>query len=184
MMLVTLSLFVTIVITTLNGNVWGGRADLRNIFLQTPPPGDFAIVTHTDYVVRQGFDQASLLIWQDHNNYIRLSTVYSGGRRWQVVRELGGRPFSEEIPNTIGDRVWMKISRRGRTYSCSVSVDGKVWWPVGPPLAADFSDVRVGLSAASPGGGRKADAAFDFFRINALSPRPDPVLGSPSAPQR
>jgi beta-xylosidase len=173
-----------LVITTLNGNVWGNRADLRNVFLQTPAPSDFEVVTYTDYVVRQGFDQASLLIWQDHNNYIRLSNVYSGGRRWQIVRELGGETFSEQLPNTIGDRVWMKITRRGRTYSCSVSVDGKAWWPVGPPLAADFSEVRVGIAAASPGGGRKADAAFEFFRISTPAPRAAPALGNPTAPRR
>ncbi|MFG0259672.1 MAG: family 43 glycosylhydrolase [Phycisphaerales bacterium JB041] len=174
-------------ISTQGGNVWGDKYDLRNLFLQPAGPGDFEIITKTDFVVRQGFDNVSLFVWCDHNNYIRLSNVYAGGRKWQVVRELGGRPVLHESPNTIGDEVWMKITRRGRTYSCAVSADGSTWWPVGPPLAADFSEVQVGLWAGTPGNDRRADAAFDFFRVGTPPPLGGPSLGvqaQPSGPSR
>ncbi|MDQ7014028.1 MAG: family 43 glycosylhydrolase [Planctomycetota bacterium] len=171
-----------LVITTQPGNVWGEKYDLRNLFLQPTRPGDFEIITKTDFKVRQGYDQVSLVVWQDHNNYIRLSNVYAGGRRWQAVRELGGKPVLNEIPNTIGDDVWMKITRRGRTYSCEVSVDGETWWLIGPPLAADFTEVQVGLWAGSPGNGRRADAEFEFFRVGVPAPLATPTLGTPSVP--
>ena len=170
-----------LVITTLDGDVFNERYDLRNVFLQATNPGDFEVVTRTDFVVRQGFDQAGLIVWQDHNNYIRLSNAFVGGRRWIITRELGGQAVNQDLPNTMGDAVWMKIARRGRTYECSVSADGERWWPVGIPLAADFSEVQVGLAAASPRGGRRADAAFDFFRVN--TPVAGPRLGAPSAPR-
>lgn len=172
-----------LVITTQPGGFWGERFDVKNLFLQHAAQGDFEIVTKTDFVVRQNFEQVSLIAWQDHNNYVRLSNVYAGGRRWQIVRELGGRPWSQEIPNTIGDEVWMRITRRGRTYSCAVSVDGRQWWPVGPPLAADFTEVQVGLSAASPGSERRAEAAFEFFRISAPTPPGGATLGDPAPPR-
>ncbi|VAX35910.1 hypothetical protein MNBD_PLANCTO03-1396, partial [hydrothermal vent metagenome] len=172
-----------LVVTTHNGDVWGARYDLKNLFLQTPPAGDFEIVTKINFRVQQNYDQVFLVIWQDHNNYVRLGNVYAGGRRWQMVRELGGRPEQTLVPNTIGDDVWMKITRRGRSYECAVSVDGKAWWPVGPPMAADFSEVQVGLGAASPGGGRKAKAAFEFFRYRPLPARGGGRLGEPSVPK-
>lgn len=171
-----------LVISTQGGNVWGDKYDLRNLFLQPTGPGDFEIITKTDFVVRQGFDNVSLFVWEDHNNYIRLSNVYAGGRKWQVVRELGGKPVLHETPNIIGDEVWMKVTRRGRTYSCSVSADGEKWWPVGPPLAADFSEVQVGLWAGSPGNDRRADAEFEFFRVGTPAPLNKPSLGLPSVP--
>jgi beta-xylosidase len=172
-----------LVITTQEGNVWGERFDLRNIFLTTPAPGDFEIVTRTDFVVRQGFDQVGLVVWQDHNNYIRLSNAFVGGRRWLVTRELGGRPENQDFPNTIGDSVWMKITKRGRTYECSVSANGESWWPVGIPLAADFGEIQVGLVACTPGSGRRADASFEFFRLSTPSARPR-LGGGPFAPGR
>lgn len=173
-----------LVISTQGGNVWGAKYDLHNLFLQATGPGDFEIITKTDFVVRQGYDQVSLVVWEDHNNYIRLSNVYAGGRKWQAVRELGGQPVLHETPNTIGDQVWMRIIRRGRTYSCSVSVDGERWWPVGPPLAADFSEVQVGLWAGTPGNERRTDVEFDFFRVGTPAPLTGPTLGGPSVPQR
>ena len=78
----------------------------------------------------------------------------------------------------------MKIARHGRTYQCSVSVNGERWWPVGPPLAADFPEVKVGLGAASPGGTRKAEGSFDFFRVGAGGAILGPQIGAPSAPRR
>ncbi len=172
-----------LVVTTLDGDVWGARYDLRNLFLQTPSAGDFEILTRINFRVQQNYDQVFLIIWQDHNNYVRLGNVYAGGRRWQVVRELGGKPTQDLTPNTIGDDVWMKITRRGRTYQCAVSVDGEAWWPVGPPMAADFGEVQVGLGAAAPGGGRRAKAAFEFFRYRALPVHGGAVLGTPSVPK-
>lgn len=171
-----------LVINAQEGNVLNDRYDLRNIFLATAPGGDFEITTRTDFVVRQGYDQAGLVIWQDHNNYIRLSNAFVGGRRWLITRELGGRPQSWDFPNTIGDDVWMKITRRGRSYECEVSADGQKWWPVGIPLAADFGEVQVGLIACTPGSGRRVDVGFEFFRVG--TPVTGPRLGGPFAPSR
>lgn len=172
-----------LVITTQDGDVWGSRFDLRNVFLQSPLPGDFEIVARVELRVQRNFDQAFLIIWGDHNNYIRLSHAYVGGRRWQIVRELNGEVYREEVPNTIGDNVWMKITKRGRSYQCEVSLAGQKWWPVGPPLAADFPEIQVGLGAACPGAGRRIDAEFDFFRVDGGTPS-GPRLGTPSTPGR
>lgn len=169
-------------ITTQQGNAWQSRFDLRNLFLQTAQPGDFEAVTRVNFQVRQNFEQAFITAWGDHNNYIRLANVFDGGRRWQIIRELGGETFSEEYPNTIGDTVWMKLARHGRTYECSVSVDGKSWWPVGPPLAADFAEVQVGIGAISPGSTRKAEASFEFFRFSSGG-TVGPTLGTPTPPR-
>lgn len=155
-----------LVITTQDGDLWQSRYDLRNLFLQAAPSGDFEAITRTDYKVSRNFDQVMLVAWGDHNSYVRLSNVYSGGRRWQVTRELGGEVRTFETPNTLGDAVWMKLTRRGRTIQFAVSGDGSAWYPVGPPLLTDFAELAVGVSASSPGSGRRGDAGFEFFRVS------------------
>ncbi|MBK7405730.1 MAG: DUF1349 domain-containing protein [Phycisphaerales bacterium] len=170
-------------ITPQQGNVWQSRFDIKNLFLQAVPPGDFEAATRVNFQVRQNFEQVFITAWQDHNNYIRLANVFDGGRRWQVIRELGGETFSEEYPNTIGDTVWMKIARHGRTYECSVSVDGRSWWPVGPPLSADFAEVQAGIGAICPGSSRKSEASFEFFRFSSGG-IVGSGLGQPSPPGR
>lgn len=170
-----------LVISTRNGDIRGTRFDLNNLFLQNAPTGDFDVVTWTDFKVQRAYDQAFLVVWQDHANFIRLANVFDDARRWHVTRELAGEATVEAVPNTIGDEVWMKISRRGRTYTCSVSLDGKDWFVVGTPQFADFTEVKIGIGAACPAGNRRADAAFDFFRVSAPTPA-GPRLGVPSVP--
>ncbi|HZW08412.1 MAG TPA: family 43 glycosylhydrolase [Phycisphaerales bacterium] len=174
-----------LMISTFDGTAAGTRYDLRNLFLQAPPPGDFEVETRAELSVRQNPQQAYITVWCDHNNYVRLANSYGLNTRvWQVTRELGGEPYVFEAPNTLGDEVWMKIARHGRTYQCSVSVNGERWWPVGPPLAADFPEVKIGLGAASPGGTRKAEGSFDFFRVSTGGAILGPQIGAPAAPRR
>lgn len=172
-----------LILSTRDGDVWGPRFDLTNLFLQHAPQGDFDAVTWTDFKAQRPNEQAFIIVWQDHANYIRLGNVFDDGRRWQLVRELGGEPASSMVPNTIGDAVWMRISRRGRTYTGSVSYDGRDWYTIGPPQFADFTEVKIGIGAACPGGSRSAEAAFDFFRVTGPTPAQGPRLGSPSAPR-
>jgi beta-xylosidase len=173
----------SLVITTQDGDMWGPRFDIRNLFLQSPLPGDFQFDTRVRLRVQRNYDQAFLIVWQDHDNYIRLSHAWVGGRRWQVVRELEGEIVRHEVPNTIGDSPWMRISKRGRSYQCEASLDGTKWWPVGPPLAADFGEIQIGLGATCPGGGRNVDAEFELFRFRGGTPAAT-RLGTPSAPSR
>lgn len=169
-----------LIISTFDGTSTGSRFDLRNLFLQTPAAGDFEVVTKADLSLRQSPQQAYIIAWEDHNHYVRLAHTYGANTRaWQVTRELGGEPYTFEAPNTLGDSVWMKIIKRGRTYSCHVSINGQTWWPVGPPLAADFAEVQAGVGAASPGGSAKADAAFEFFRVGAGGAISGPRFGRP-----
>jgi beta-xylosidase len=174
-----------LVISTFDGTATGTRYDLRNLFVQAAPPGDFEVVTRADLSVRQNPQQVYITAWCDHNNFIRLANSYGlNSRVWQLTRELGGEPYFFEAPNTLGDEVWMKITRRGRTYQSYVSINGERWWPLGPPLAADFPEVKVGIGAASPGGTRKAEGSFDFFRVSAGGAILGPRIDTPTPPRR
>lgn len=166
-----------------DGEVTGDRFDLSNLFLQAAPAGDFDTVTRTELKLQRPGEQVFLIVWQDHANFIRLANSFQDGRRWQVVRELGGIPSVTTVPNTIGDAVWMRISRRGRTYNCSVSLDGAQWYPVGAPQFADLTEVKVGIGGAAAGAGRAAEAPFDFFRLTPAAPEGGPRLGRPEAPR-
>lgn len=174
-----------LIISTSDGTATGPRYDIRNLFLQAAPPSDFEVSTRAEISVKSNPQQLLLTVWQDHNNYIRLANTYGlSSRSWQITRELGGEPFTFEVPNVMGDAVWMKILKRGRSYSCQVSINGQDWTNVGPPLAADFTELQVGITAASPGGSRRAEGSFDFFRVTAPGRTAAPTLGQPTVPPR
>ncbi len=174
-----------LVINTKDSDSWGTRFDLSNLFLQAAPTGDFRIIAHVDFRVRYDYELAYIIIWQDHNNFIRLGNVHAGRRAWHITRELDGKPEYLSQPNTMSDTIWMRITKRGRSYSFSVSLDGVDWWPVGQPLFADFSEIQVGLGAISPGNRNHRPVHFKEFRIepiNRINPTEQFQLGSPSHP--
>lgn len=169
-----------LVISTQDGDLWKTRGDVRNMFLQWAPNDDFEIILRPEFRPQRNFDQAFLIVYQDHNNYVRFSNGWIDTRRWQVAHQVDGEFRDFVTPNTLGDTCWMKMVRRGRSISCYASLDGQRWYAVGGSYLADFSEVRVGFGASTPGTGRRMDVAFDFFRVQ----RPDAtrLLGTPDRP--
>ncbi len=169
-----------LVISTQDGDLWKTRGDVRNMFLQWAPNEDFEIILRPEFRPQRNFDQAFLIIYQDHNNYVRFSNGWIDTRRWQVAHQVDGEFRDFITPNTLGDVCWMKMVRRGRSISCYASLDGQRWYAVGGSYLADFSEVRVGFGASTPGSGRRTDVAFDFFRVQR--PEPPRLLGTPDRP--
>lgn len=96
-------------IQTEEGNVWRFRRNARNLFLQKAPDGDFAIKTKVMVTPEMNYEQAMLLVWSDHNNYIKLSTLYDNGLKFEAASESGGDYSSYFMENTIGGAVYLKI---------------------------------------------------------------------------
>jgi beta-xylosidase len=153
-----------LVVRTQNGDAHELRSDLRNLFLQYPPSGDFDVTTRVSVSPGRDYEQAALYLWQDHNHFVKLAVVHAGGVRVEVADEIDGRYVSggRELP--VGPETWLRIRRRGDRHEFLVGGDGTDWTSLGTRHAA-LRDLRVGIGAAAPVSGRAIPAAFDFLRF-------------------
>ncbi len=158
-----------LVIRTQNGDLHRTRSDARNIFLQHAPPGDFQVTTRVRFAPGQNYEQAFLCVYQDHNNYLRLSHVHAGERVVEAACEVDGEYMNSGNPVPAeGETLWLRVVKRGPRYTSAVSADGRQWTLAGRAWEATFAAPKVGLGAIAPGSGRALDAAFELFGFEPL----------------
>lgn len=98
------------------------------------------------------FNAATLLIWQDENNFVRLDRagMHKAGQRYHQtyyhINQDGKRTvqLSQGLP--VQDS-WLQLERRSSKITAGWSVDGKTWktYPVQDAKLAD--KVKVGVAA-------------------------------------
>jgi beta-xylosidase len=155
----------SLVIQTQEGEVKEMRADLRNLFLTTPPRGDFAVSTHVRFHAEQDLEQAFICLWQNHNNFVRLSAIHDGKTKFQIASEHDAKYEASTFDNTIGDDLYLRLERRNGSVAFKISSNGQVWQPLGDPIKIDLLDPRVGLGADSAQSRRDVPARFDFLHF-------------------
>ncbi len=151
-------------IHTGDGDMWKKRADFQNLFLQHAPQGDFVVKTQVEFHPAQNFEQAFLIVYQDHDNYVRLSHAYDDDLEFLAAHEVAGRFRFTSMSNTIGSNVFLAIRKEGTRYTMSVSVDNAKWHCIGH-CEAHFERLMVGIGAISPGSESRRTAAFSSFII-------------------
>ena len=170
-----------LVITTLDGDIHRERSDMSNLFLQYAPAEDFEIETKVSFNPEQNYEQVMLVVWQDHNNYLRLSYVYAEELRIESACEINGEFKSQNIPLSIslkgskgdspfskggeGDFVLLKIKKKKNHYDFFYSRNGSKWKKVGKGYNVNFNDLKVGINATAPVSQRNITAEFDYFRL-------------------
>jgi regulation of enolase protein 1 (concanavalin A-like superfamily) len=158
----------SLVIQTQEGEAKEMRADLRNLFLTTPPRGDFAVSTHLRFHAEQDLEQAFICLWQNHNNFIRLSAIHDGKAKFEIASEHDAKYEASTFDNTIGNDLYLRLERRDGTVAFKISSNGQVWQPLGDAMKLDkldLPDPRVGLGADSAQSRRDLPARFDFLHF-------------------
>ena len=164
-----------LVITTLEGDIHRERSDIKNLFLQYAPKGDFEIETKVSFNPEQNYEQVMLVVWQDHNNYLRLSYVYAEELKIEAACEINGEFKSRNVligvqnsnipqPPSKGE-YYLKIKKKKNHYDFFYSKNGNKWVEIGGGYIADFNDLKVGINATAPVSQRNRPAEFDYFRI-------------------
>ena len=161
-----------VVISTTDGDVAERRDDQNNLFLQyAPVAGDFEVITRVIVDPRVDYQNAFVILWQDHDNFIKLATVHDQRPRLEVAIETGATYKSQLFDNTLGADLRLRITRMDGRYSFAASADGRRWKPLVTDLPDTLKDLRVGFGAASPGTKESTVASFDYFRFTPLSPK-------------
>lgn len=157
-----------LVITAQDGETYEDRHDYGNMFLQHAPDGDFFVYTEVQMSTTSKCEQASIYVWQDDDNYIRMSKGYLGfwgSQEFEAVKEENGSPSSWTASNNMGDTVKIGIQKIGNTYTCSYWNNSQ-WELVGSSMTASFFPIKIGITAMSPGSGAAKTASFKSFILS------------------
>jgi uncharacterized protein (DUF608 family)/regulation of enolase protein 1 (concanavalin A-like superfamily) len=154
-------------ITTQTGDIYQTYADAKNILLQNAG-GDFTITTKVTFKPAQDYQQAGLIVYQDDNNYVKISRAYVLGNYFQFAKEVGGVFTDEVVADSIaGNTYYLKITKSGNNYTCFYSSDGTNFIQAGTTQSVSLGTIKIGLIACNsypPDSELNAD--FDYFDKN------------------
>lgn len=169
-------------ITTQRGTIHGaekaaGEPSARNLFLIDNPlskDADFVMTTCiSDFTPTQAYQQAGLLCYDDDDNYAKFSyepNGNKGGQLFILVLETEAKP--QHFPAAeVSDlkRVWMRLTKHGKSYEYATSTDGKSFTVHGAQEWGDGAPKKLGLVAKNggPDGVPEIEANFDFFELRS-----------------
>jgi predicted amidohydrolase YtcJ len=157
-------------ITTQRGGIVGPGSTQRNLLLAAVPAGDYQITTKVTIAPSQNFQHAAILVYQDGDNYVELNRAFANGQTVNFDHEAGG-----VIANTqrfeAATTLFLRIIKRGTTYSGYYSPDGQAWVLAGQ-CSANLVAPRIGLGAGNgPDSVPEIPADFDFFKLEPAGTR-------------
>ena len=148
----------------------------RNLLLRQAPEGRFEISTRVQFTPTINFQSAGLHIYEDEENFIRLSRAFCHldpfpdacvGNGIYFDNVILGESISPNVKIEVSKQyeAYLKIVRDGSTYTGYYSDDGETWVLVGQHIA-DLKTIRVGLVAS--GSDFRINADFDYFTIHVI----------------
>lgn len=158
-------------------NVEGGYVVAHsnfNLLLRPAPEENFQIETKITFRPTDNFQFAGLIIYQSDSNFVQAgrefcSAVgcvgdglyldsYKGGL---AVKPSAGHAYSE------GDTIWIRLSRRGNSYTLGASTDNQVWFSLGT-YTIDINPLQIGLVTGQALADKVLPASFDYFEVRGL----------------
>lgn len=136
-------------ITATRGDLWAGANTATNLLLRQPTDSDFSIITQVTIAPFLPAQQAGLLVYQDDDNYVRLTRGLMGtSNKVEFASEQSGAPTALQV-DASSTTVFLAITKNGALYSGYYSLDGLSWNLVtqnqNPTL--NIQRARVGIGA-------------------------------------
>jgi beta-lactamase regulating signal transducer with metallopeptidase domain/regulation of enolase protein 1 (concanavalin A-like superfamily) len=176
----------TLTITTQEGHFKEANADYKNLFLIDTPGSqgqDFQITTClSGFRPLQAYNQAGLICWDDEDNYLQwiFQKMSRRGLRFAAGVEAAGPTRYTYVPaGGPFDRLWLRVTKRGSSYECASSTDGKSFTVHTVEQWGDGSPKQIGLFAinGSLTNPPEVDASFEFFEVNSAGAQAAPITG-------
>lgn len=151
-------------ITTQNGGVYETNEKQKNVLLMPAPRGNFRIVTKATIDPTQNYQYAGLMVYDGRNNYVQINRAFTDGNSFNFDVETRGVPINKRVPASE-TTFYLRITKRGNTYTGDYSLDGQTWTTVGKGIAS-LQDARIGICASNNLPGKpQIPADFDFFGL-------------------
>jgi regulation of enolase protein 1 (concanavalin A-like superfamily) len=156
----------------------------NNLVLQ-PALGDWTMTSKLTFSAAPNAptQQGGIISYQDDDNYLKfdleaasatdleLRISLEDSRQTnpavssnpiQVNQTLNRTPMNGVLPTD--NTIWLRMTKRGYTYTTSYSVDGNTWVPVWS-TGATLSNIKVGLFAFGGAAPTGPGVAFDYFHV-------------------
>jgi len=147
------------------GGLIGPGGDAKNILLTTAPFGNYQITSLVTIAPVESFQGAAVYIYQDDDNYIKISRRYGGtGQMITYRQEVEGVHSAYNMDETA-TTVYLRISRAGDLYDGTYSVDGATWFTIGQ-FSQVFDNPKIGLGSESGPSLMEIPSDYDFFQLD------------------
>jgi arabinan endo-1,5-alpha-L-arabinosidase len=169
----------SLTLTTRNSSLYEGDNRPVNVVLRDAPSRDYDLITRLRFAPEQDYEQAGLLLWAGQDEYVQLTYSHQGGRAFLAGLEHQRRGSLELVENTVGNDVFLRISRHGDELTFAYSTDALLWTAIGQPVHSTVAYLKVGVFSSSAGSGRAVPASFGYVAATPylrLPQRPDPAL--------
>ena len=176
----------SLTITPETGDLVTTNNTAKNILLQTAL-GDWTMTSKLTFsaLPNAATQQGGIIAYQDDDNYlkfdleatsptnIQLSTSLEDSLQSnpavstspiQVNQTLNTTPMNGVLPND--NTIWLRMTKKGHTYTTSYSLNGSTWVPVWS-TGATLKNIKTGLFAFNgPATTTNLQVAFDFFHVS------------------
>jgi regulation of enolase protein 1 (concanavalin A-like superfamily) len=178
-------------IVTQKGSIWQKNDTLRNQFvLERSLPANYVVTAKVAMTLRSQNQWTGMLLYLDADNYLEVGYWGKpwGSNVWRKAvfakelegqtnvlefepREIGGQPGVPKLdfmgPTKDPENVWLRVEKKGNTFSASFSMDGRNWHKIGDHTMLRMSGAKLSLMASNETSGDSAEVAaeFDFVEI-------------------
>ncbi|MFH1485264.1 MAG: DUF1349 domain-containing protein [Chloroflexota bacterium] len=165
----------------------------HNLLLQSPPTGDFEMVTKVDFAPGANYQQAGLIAYESDAVSARLVRSFvNGGQVISFTTSMRGwSDFASSNTPFTGTTAHLKIRRTGTTWEGYFSSDGTTWTLLAARGVTELDNYKIGVAAFNgwPADAPESIADFDYFRVipatsttNAATPTPAGSATMPTPP--
>lgn len=150
----------------------------KNLLKQAAPPGDYDVTVRVQFAPSRDFQKAGVIISQGDGNAVYLfrgacfnpAMAFCNDDAIYFEKWEQGNFLMQSLDPWTHTDTYLRLSKRGASYTGYASTDGVSWTEVGTWYAPGITDPRPGLVAHNPvddpdpAGIIPAD--FDFFRLD------------------
>ncbi|RKQ93981.1 glucose/arabinose dehydrogenase [Solirubrobacter pauli] len=167
-------------IRTFDADISGAdNGPIENLILQTPPSGDWVAETKMTAPLGDAWQLAGFMLFSDVDHYVKYDVVADNDpgaakvRRVELRGENGGGAFGPtgagdiEPPASATDTWWLRLTKKGNTYTGAISADGTTWVQSPGSVTVALSNPAIGLMGIGPAQAAPIDVDFEYFRIGA-----------------
>ena len=166
------------------GDLWEGINNTRNcLFRDLPPEWTSIRLKIASFNPVQNNQQATLLAYQDDDNYVQISRTFEVFNRIMFTNEVGGTAINlNSNEESATSDVFLRLDRdpSSETITSYYSLNGTEWIKTGT-VAHALLNARLGIeTGASPGGFPPADIAWAEISTEPLPLVTDLLQANPA----
>lgn len=173
-------------ITTEVGDLYQTNNNLRNYVTQSAA-GDWDAYTKVtfDQKPHRTYQEVGMIVMQDEDNYFTFRMEFNNSTE-SIIPRPGANIFlsqetsgthkhvaaSSDLADMVTDTMYLKLTKRGSTYTGSMSVDGETYHELGTAVSASYTDPKLGLLASDGSvSGDNLTAKFDYIHFETVEPK-------------